>query len=482
MSDTSSSPALIETHSAAVFFFGDRAFKVKKPVDLGFLDFRTLEARRVACEREVELNRRLSPDVYLGVSEVRGPDGEVCDYLVTMARMPEDRRLSACIERGEPVRPALSEIARQMAELHSVESSPPLTDVATRDSVRTRWAEGLAQLAPHLGGLVDSEIGQRIEQLALRYLEGRSTLFDERIEEGSVRDGHGDLQCQDIFLLRDGPRVLDCLEFDDHLRWGDVLADVGFLAMDLERLGHIELAQQFLDDYRDVSGRRWPASLAHHYLAYRSHVRAKVGVIRAAQRQLKVVPDEVEVLQRLCLDHLEQGRIRLVIIGGLPGTGKSTLAKALGAETGAVVLRTDEIRRGMPDEDRYGHNAIDGTYVEMLNEAESLLSRGEQVILDASWSDEAHRDNARIAAQRASADVVEINCVAPREVSRARILRRLDEGTDPSEATPEVADEMARRFSAWPQATAVQTDRTIDESLASALAACDWSTAYSLAT
>lgn len=481
MSDTGASAALVETHSAVVFFFGEHAVKVKKPVDLGFLDFSSLDARRIACEREVNLNRRLSPDVYLGVSEIHGPDGEVCEYLVTMRRMPDDRRLSACVRNGEAVGPQLSEIARQMAELHSVESSPSLTGVATRDSVRSHWTDGFDQLAPHRGDLVEPEVERRIEELALRYLEGRSALFEERIADGSVRDGHGDLQCQDIFLLPDGPRILDCLEFDDDLRWGDVLLDVGFLAMDLERLGHVDLAKQFLDDYRMVSGRRWPASLAHHYLAYRAHVRAKVGVVRAAQQQAGATPPEVEVLQQLCLDHLEVGRVRLIIVGGLPGTGKSTVAAAVGNEAGAVVLRTDEIRRLMPDQDRYSPEAIDATYAEMLSRAEALLVRGEQVILDATWSDRTHRDLATSTARRASADIIEINCVAPQEVCRARIVRRLDDGTDVSEATPEVATEMARRFAPWPQAHDIETDRTADESLSSALAVCGWSTTPRLA-
>lgn len=475
MSDTDQPASVVETHSAVVFFYGDRVLKVKKPVDLGFLDFTSLDARRIACEREVALNRRLCPDVYLGVSEVLGPDGEVCDYLVTMLRMPDDRRLGACIARGEPVRTDLSDIARQMAGLHATESTPELLDVADRDSVRSHWSDGFAQLAPHQGGLVDPDIEKRIESLALRYLDGRKALFDERIAEGSVRDGHGDLQCQDIFLLPDGPRILDCLEFDDKLRWGDVLLDVGFLAMDLERFGQVELAQQFLDDYRTVSGRKWPASLAHHYLAYRAHVRAKVGVLRAAQQHLTETPSEVEALQHLCLEHIEAGRVRMVIVGGLPGTGKSTVAAALGDAAGAVVLRTDEIRRRMPDTDRYSHQAIDVTYSEMLGEAESLLLRGEQVILDATWSDGAHRDMARITADRTDSDIIEINCVAPMDVCRARILRRLADGTDVSEATPEVAEDMARSFAPWPQAIEILTNRTIAESLRSALSACGWS-------
>ena len=453
--------AHVETHSAALFFFGDRVYKVKKPVDLGFLDFTTVEARALACRREVDLNRRLAPDVYLGVSELRDPDGSVCDHLVTMRRMPEDRRLARCLERGEDVSDGLRQIARDIASLHAAGGTSELVRVGSRDVVREHWTDGFAQLAPLVGGSLDAAVEHEIETLALRYLAGRDPLFAERVAGGHVRDGHGDLQAEDIFVLSDGPRILDCLEFDDELRWGDVLLDIGFLAMDLEHLGHPDAATQLLASYREFSGEVWPASLAHHYLAYRAHVRAKVGAIRAAQRGEPSA--EVDTLQKLCLRHLRDGRIRLVLVGGLPGTGKSTAAAALGEEVGAVVLRTDEVRREAGAGDRYSAAGIDATYEELLRRAERLLCRGEQVILDATWSDEVHRDLARRVAAGADADVVEICCIVTPEVGRARIERRLAEGRDASEATIEVAGSMALRFAPWPQSATVDTDREVAE-------------------
>lgn len=463
--------AHVETHSAVLFFVGDRAYKMKKPVDLGFLDFTTLEARELACRHEVELNARLAPDVYLGVSELRGPDDEVSEYLVTMRRMPTGRRLAECLARGEDVSDAIRVIARDIAVLHAATEPSDVVRVGARDVVRAHWTDGFAQLAPFLddtsesgalgAGSLEASTQHEIEALALRYLAGRKPLFAARIAEGHVCDGHGDLQAEDIFLLEDGPRILDCLEFDDELRWGDRLLDIGFLAMDLERLDHPGAARQLLGSYREFSGTTWPASLAHHYLAYRAHIRAKVGAIRDAQRGER--SRSVEILQQLCLRHLRAGRIRLVLVGGLPGTGKSTAAAALGEAVGAVVLRTDEVRQAIPPVDRYSTAGIDATYEELLRQARRLLRNGEQVVLDATWSDDAHRDLARRVATEACADVVEICCVAPAEVARTRIERRLAAGQDPSEATPAVAEAMAVRFAPWPEASAVDTDRSVSE-------------------
>lgn len=474
---TPTAPAAIaETHSAVVVFLGDRAYKVKKPVDLGFLDFTTPEARADACEQEVALNRRLAPDVYLGVAEVRGPDGAVCDHMVVMRRLPAGRKLRACLERGEDVTDALRTVARDLAVLHGRPlQGPTFTHVAEQAAVRRHWTDGFEQMAPFTGGLVDATPQAEIERLALDFVDGRDRLFRRRIARGHVRDGHGDLQCEDIFLMEDGPRILDCLDFDAELRWGDVLLDVGFLAMDLERLGHPDAAARFLADYREFSAENWSAALAHHYIAYRAHVRAKVATLRAAQTGGD--DDDIDALQRLCLHHLRQGRIRLVVVGGLPGTGKSTVAAAFADRVDAVVIRTDEVREQMPPTpgiDRYSPAAIDAVYQETLRRAEQLLRRGEQVVVDATWSDASHRQEARHLAERTRSALVEIECQAPAEVCARRIRNRLATGSDPSEATPEVAAAMAARFAPWPEAQSISTDNALDVSVEAVSRAAGW--------
>ncbi|GHE74913.1 hypothetical protein GCM10018771_66290 [Streptomyces cellulosae] len=267
-----------ETHTAVLFFAGDRVHKLKKPVDLGFLDYTTVPARRTACEREVELNRRFSPDVYLGLGELREPGARDPEPLVVMRRMPAERRLSRLVREGADVDDVLRAVARQLAAWHARAPRGPEVDAqGTRDALLSRWEDSFRQVRELAGdgGLPDEVPG--VERLVRRYLAGRAPLFDTRIAQGRVVDGHGDLLAEDVFCLDDGPRLLDCLEFDDRLRHVDGLDDAAFLAMDLEQLGAPEAAAWFLARYGEFSGDPAPSSLRHHYVAYRAFVRAKVS-------------------------------------------------------------------------------------------------------------------------------------------------------------------------------------------------------------
>ena len=229
-------PRIVETHSAVVVMVGDRAYKVKKPVNLGFLDFSTRAAREAAVHREVELNRRLAPDVYLGVADVLGPDGEVCDHLVVMRRMPDDRRL---VDVGHARAPRLSTTcARSPASWRRSTPAPSATTrstaAASPDVVREKLERDLLDLAGFAGRYARRRVPRRGRTPRARYLAGRRALLEQRVRSGCICDGHGDLLADDVFCLPDGPRILDCIEFDDRLRYGDVLADVAFLAMDLD--------------------------------------------------------------------------------------------------------------------------------------------------------------------------------------------------------------------------------------------------------
>jgi aminoglycoside phosphotransferase family enzyme/predicted kinase len=473
--------AVAETHSAVVFFVGDRAYKVKKAVDLGFLDFRDRTVRAAMCAREVELNRRLAPDVYLGVADVVGPDGEICDHLVVMRRMPAERRLSTLVCAGDDVDDHLWHLAHLVAAFHArAERSPAAERAAGRDALAARWADNTAGLLAHGGGVLDLDAVLEVDALAKRYLSGRGVLFERRISDGRALDGHGDLLADDIFLLDDGPRVLDCIEFDDGLRLGDALADVAFLAMDLERLGRPDLSARFLAAYREHADDTWPASLAHHHIAYRAQVRAKVGTIRAGQGDATALP-ETRALLGLARGHLEAGAVRLVLIGGLPGTGKSTLAAGLADALGATVLRSDEVRKELaglrPDqpapaefgEGLYRPAATAATYGEILRRAEVALALGEVVVLDASWTGERWRAEARDVAARTHADIVELRCSAPPDLAARRIRRRVAAGGDPSDATPDIAAKLAVAEDPWPTAAIVDTSPGPAEALVKAL-------------
>jgi aminoglycoside phosphotransferase family enzyme/predicted kinase len=476
------SAAVAETHSGVVFFLGDRAYKLKKPVQFGFLDFRRREVREAICHREVELNRRLAPDVYLGVADVMGPDGLACDHLIVMRRLPADRRLATLIRNGQPTEEHLVRLAHLMATFHAgAGRSPDIDRAADRDATAARWEANATEMARFVGPVLDPATGDRVMELARRYLMGRAPLFSHRLAVRRACDGHGDLLADDIFCLDDGPRVLDCIEFDDHLRFGDGLSDVAFLAMDLDRLGRPELGTLLLDKYREFAADAWPASLAHHHVAYRAQVRAKVSCLRSEQGDASSA-EAARALLSLSARHLELGRVRLVVVGGLPGAGKSTLAAGLGDALGAVVLRSDEVRKelagldprtGAPapfGEGIYGPEGTTATYRQLLARARTCLDHGERVVLDASWHDPAWRDAVRALATEAFADLDELRCVAPTAVRAARIEARAARGADASDATVAISEMLAASETPWPTAVTIDTTPPPAVSLDAALA------------
>ncbi|MEU6036790.1 AAA family ATPase [Actinomadura sp. NPDC047616] len=477
--DAAPPAAVSETHIGIVFFAADRAYKLKKPVSLGFLDFTTREARERACHREVELNRRFAPDVYLGVADVHGPAGEPCDHLVVMRRMPAERRLSRLVAAHVPVDDAVRSVAHALASWHSMAPrGPGISAEGTRDALQGRWADGFQQVRPFHGTSIDTADALETEQRAMRFLAGRGPLFDARIADGRVVDGHGDLLAGDIFCLDDGPRVLDCLEFDDRLRSLDGLDDAAFLAMDLERLGAPGLAERFVAWYADFAADPAPPSLRHHYVAYRAFVRAKVACLRHAQGD----PDaaaEAGALAQVALRHLRAGAVSLILVGGAPGTGKTTLAGALADRLGCTLLGSDRVRKELaglapeqPAAAAYREGIYDPawthrTYTELIDRARRLLRLGESVVLDASWTAPEHRDAAAEAARHEHADLFALRCEAPPEVAAER-LRTRPRGA--SDADAAVAAAMTADARPWPGATVVDTTAAPETAAREALA------------
>jgi aminoglycoside phosphotransferase family enzyme/predicted kinase len=469
-----------ETHIGVVFLVGERAYKMKKPVTTSFLDFSTPERRLAACRREVQLNRRLAPDVYLGISGVSRPEpppwtgwGAPVDYLVVMRRMPDDRRLSNLARARAPVRDHLRNLARSVAAFHAIaRRDPDITALGSRDALAGRWAANLEQVRAQCD-VPAPETVDAVDRLATRFLAGRGPLFDHRCADGRIVDGHGDLIADDIFCLDDGPRALDCLEFDDKLRYVDGLDDAAFLAMDLERLGRPDLAEDWLDDYAEFSGDPAPVALRHHYVAYRAFVRAKVACLRHQQGNLAAATDAAQYGD-LSLRHLGTGAVRLALVGGLPGTGKTTLGGALADQFGAVLLSSDRLRKELaglsptePAPSIYGQglytaNSTDAVYAQLLHRAGKLLSRGESVVLDASWIHARHRVAAEELARRTHSDLVRLQCHTPTDLAAERLTSR---GPTTSDATAAIARAMSAASDPWPDAIPVCTSGEFAASL-----------------
>jgi aminoglycoside phosphotransferase family enzyme/predicted kinase len=437
-------PQVVETHTSILIFIGDLVYKLKKAVDFGFLDFRDRATRRLACEAEVALNKRLAPDVYLGVADVLGPGGVVWDSLVVMRRMPIERRLSnlvAAENESEAVEEELRTLGRLVADFHGrCATSPVIAAAADPAVLQTLWGDNLAVLQKHTRDVLDSVTVNEIERLAKRYLAGREPLLRQRQHLGMIRDGHGDLQADDIFMLDDGPRVLDCLEFAAEFRYGDVLNDVAF--------------------------------------------RCKVACLRWAQGDPATAP-LARSFAALAVKHLRRATIRLVLIGGLPGTGKSTVAAAIAAaEDGEwTVLRSDVIRKelaGIPERRHapaaYGDGIYDApsrqrTYDELFRRARVALGLGQSVIIDASFNDVGQRLAAEDIANATSGTLIALECHAPIDVVAGRLSSRSGKGDDASDADFAISRAMSTDSKAWPAAISLDTSRELTLVVGDALSA-----------
>ncbi|WP_433490091.1 AAA family ATPase [Nocardia grenadensis] len=459
---------LRETHTGVVVLFGDRAYKVKKPITTDFLDFATPQDRERACRRELELNRRLAPDVYLGLAYLTDPIGGADEPVLVMRRMPESRRLSTLLaDPGRPVHDLRALVATLVDFHEGARRGPDIDRAGTGAALRDRWRSVLDPLHEQSPAVIDPARLAAIEERALDYVRGRDRLFAQRIAGGWLVDGHGDLLAEDIFDLPDGFRILDCLDFDDELRHIDRLDDIAFLAMDLEFLGHPGDAARLLTDYRHLGGDRAPSSLDHHYRAYRAAVRAKVDVIRYGQGD-STARDRAGGHLTLVEQHLEYGAIRLAVVGGLPGTGKTTVAGQLAKATGSQLLSSDSIRRelmrageiagatGAYDAGAYAPESRHRVYTELLARARPLLQTGVPVVLDAGWPAADERRSARELAIALGAEPVQLRCECPRNIADHR-LRARPRGE--SDATPPIAHAISATAAPWPEAVVLDTRR-----------------------
>ena len=446
-----------QTHISTVFLGGELVFKVKKPVKLPFLDFSTVEQRHFFCHEEVRINRPWAPDVYLGVVPVtREADGlrfegsgPVVDWAVKMRRLPESANLRSRLQHGLLDPRDLVRAAQRIAAIHRqacccIGEQATQAEAEFRRQLRGNW-EFARDLKPHV---VDPQVLRRLETLSEEWLQRHDDTLRRRASDGHVRDLHGDLRLEHIFLFPDRAPpndivILDGIEFDAGLRRIDVLADIAFSVMELSFAGRHDLARDFAEVYFSET-RDDGRSLLPLFAAYRSAVRAKVAAILGGEPEIPH-PDRDEALARSrahwlwSLSELEcpDRRPALVLVSGLPGTGKSTLAKSL-ADVAHFdeVLRTDVVRKDLASQsaasaDLYSADRTERTYDECWCRARKRLLTGGRVLVDATFQRESFRHRFLQMALDCGVRAVWLECHAPADVVQQRLLSRHG---DPSDA------------------------------------------------
>jgi aminoglycoside phosphotransferase family enzyme len=276
---------LIQTHISYLFLAGDLVYKVKKPVDFGFLDFTTLEKRRYYCQEEVRLNRRFSPHVYLAVVSISvaddsfhlGDDTAVVEYAVKMRRINEDHMLYRLLGAGKVDTEDMKRIARHLATAYAaIPSDEKARAFGSLEVISTNIVENFEQTRKYIGGPLSREAFETIESWSLAFMKDNRAVFEQRVAQGCIKDCHGDLHLQHICVEGDQIYVFDCIEFNERFRFGDVASDVAFLAMDLDFNGHPDLARAFVDAYTEASRDTTLAEVLVFYKVYRAYVRAKI--------------------------------------------------------------------------------------------------------------------------------------------------------------------------------------------------------------
>jgi aminoglycoside phosphotransferase family enzyme/predicted kinase len=456
------------THSAWVYLRGGDVWKIKRPVRLGFLDFSDPEARRRFCEDEVRLNRRLAPDVYLGVVPVRragrgltlGGDGEIVDWAVHMRRLSDEASAAAMLARGRLGAAELAALAERLAVFHREARETP--EAGGRAALARNVDENFAETERFVVDLVDRRTFEDARAFQQGWLAAHADLLDARVAQRRIREGHGDLRLEHVYFdeATRRPLVIDCVEFSERLRCGDVAADVAFLAMELDAEGRPELAAGFLARFAEASDDFGLYAVLDFYMSYRAWVRGKVAAIVAGDAQAPAAAREAKRLEardRFALARSYAGRPVeapfVIAVGGLPGTGKSTLAAALGNALAVPVVSSDVTRKRMaglaPDArgpvDLYTDANRDRVYAEVLRRGGLAVAAGRGVVLDATFAMRRWRAGAVTLARGGSAPCVfiEVVCADP-AVLRARLAGRRGKPSV-SDATDAELEALARR-------------------------------------
>ncbi len=440
-----------ETHISLVFLTGQYVYKIKKPVDFGFLDFTTLEKRKYCCEQEIHLNRRLTSDVYLdlltlrkkGSNLVLGDTGEIVEYVIKMRQLSDEDTLAYLLRNDQLKRDHVSRLAGRLAEFYTSAARDSSIDAfGSVDTIEFNTEENFSQTRPFVPDIIPADRYDFIREATRGFLSSRKGLFERRIENGWIRDCHGDLRCEHVYFEDGDIQVIDCIEFNDRFRYGDVASDLAFLLMDLDFLGYGGTGNELVREYVNACYDPDFFTVLDFYKCYRAYVRLKVSCLQISGGTLK--PDEELRVREEAGKYLELSyraacclrRPMLWLVCGLPASGKSRMAREISLRYQIPLFSSDVIRKelfGFRPEDRvdedfgqgiYSPEASSKTYGKLLELADGSLKEGMSVVLDATFGKSEARDKAASIAAKRDASFVIVHCKPPLGTIERRLRAR----------------------------------------------------------
>ena len=434
-----------ETHISKVFLAGDVVYKIKKPVNLEFLDFTTLESRQYYCRQELILNRRLTHNVYLDMVAIVYNDGRYSlskeglpvEYAVKMRRLKDSCSMTQLLHKKQIHKKEIDALAKKLADFYnSASAAQQISSFGTWETIRINCEENFRQTIRFSQELFDAQLFKIVRSAMISFLHRRKQLFDNRIKSNRIRDCHGDLRTGHIYFTDAGIQIIDCIEFNDRFRYHDVASDLAFLAMDIDYEGHPKIAEDLLAAYARYTGDADIFILINFYKCYRALVRFKVNCIRLQGENLSA--EEKNRLRFEIKKYLDLAynyaicftRPTLWVVCGMPASGKSTVSEELANAFGINAFNSDVIRKQMfgsimPFETGiYSKGSTALTYGRLLLLAQEEIEKGKSVILDATFKTAHHRREAIRLAKDMDADILFVQCVAPENLLKKRLLLR----------------------------------------------------------
>lgn len=465
---------LVQTHVSYIFLTDRYAYKIKKPVDFGFLNFSTIDRRRFYCNEEVRLNRRLCPDIYEGVVELRDTPtgaafhgtGTIIDYAVKMKRLPADRMLDKLVDSGAVTSSTMRKVSCIIADFHlTAPTSPAIAEYGRLERIMFNWQENFEQVIPFENLTLPAHDRELVRSWVTTFAAEHENAFQQRVVDGFIRECDGDIHLENICLDDDAVHIFDCIEFNERFRCCDTVADIAFLLMDLDYHGRHDLSDDVIEEYLTRTGDQGLMALIDFYKIYRAFVRGKVESFRLNDSGIN--PDDQEIARkratryfRLIRGYIERRRLKpaLFITCGLMGSGKSALTAQLAFELGISSFNSDETRKqmvGVPPESPvrhafgeglYDRQSTEATYTELLRQAENKLLKGSSVVIDASFMHKSQRTPFAMLSKRCAVPLIILHITCNEAENKRRLQERESAGKSVSDGRLELLTLQAAGF------------------------------------